>query len=49
MRPGFGAADDLARVQQVVNATKAGTQFDTAPVWGHSGFTARIAGGLSHI
>ena len=48
LRPGFGAADDLARVQQVVNATKAGTQFDTAPVWGqHWTLYRRIAGGLS--
>ncbi|MBU2318452.1 MAG: hsp70 family protein [Gammaproteobacteria bacterium] len=48
LRPGFGAADDLARVQQVVNATKAGAQFDTAPVWGqYWTLYRRIAGGLS--
>ncbi|NLQ18635.1 hsp70 family protein [Marinomonas sp. M1K-6] len=48
LRPGFGAADDLARVQQVINATKAGTQFDTAPVWGqYWTLYRRIAGGLS--
>ncbi|MGO2511428.1 Hsp70 family protein [Marinomonas polaris] len=48
LRPGFGSADDLARVQQVVNATKAGTQFDTAPVWGqYWTLYRRIAGGLT--
>jgi hypothetical protein len=48
LRPGFGAMDDLARVQQVVNATKAGAQFDTAPVWGqYWTLYRRIAGGLS--
>ncbi|SBS37389.1 Chaperone protein DnaK [Marinomonas spartinae] len=48
LRPGYGAAEDLARVQQVVNITKAGTQFDTAPVWGqYWTLYRRIAGGLS--
>ncbi|WP_137169681.1 hsp70 family protein [Marinomonas sp. FW-1] len=48
LRPGFGAADDLARVQQVVNITKAGAQYDTAPVWGqYWTLYRRIAGGLS--
>lgn len=48
LRPGFGAADDLARVQQVVNATKAGAQFHTAPVWGqYWTLYRRIAGGLT--
>lgn len=48
LRPGYGASDDLARVQQVVNITKAGTQFDTAPVWGqYWTLYRRIAGGLS--
>ncbi|MGB0781646.1 MAG: Hsp70 family protein [Marinomonas sp.] len=48
LRPGFGAEDDLARVQQVVNITKAGVQFDTAPVWGqYWTLYRRIAGGLS--
>ncbi|ETX11576.1 heat shock protein Hsp70 [Marinomonas ushuaiensis DSM 15871] len=48
LRPGFGAADDLARVQQVINVTKAGTQFDTAPVWGqYWTLYRRIAGGLT--
>jgi molecular chaperone DnaK (HSP70) len=48
LRPGFGAADDLVRVQQVVNATKAGAHFDTAPVWGqYWTLYRRIAGGLS--
>ncbi|QRV23916.1 hsp70 family protein [Marinomonas foliarum] len=48
LRPGFGAADDMARVQQVVNTTKAGAQFDTAPVWGqYWTLYRRVAGGLS--
>lgn len=48
LRPGFGATDDLARVQQVVNVTKAGAQFDTAPVWGqYWTLYRRIAGGLT--
>ena len=48
LRPGFGATDDVNRVQQVVNVTKAGTQFDTAPVWGqYWTLYRRIAGGLS--
>ncbi|RBP84815.1 heat-shock protein Hsp70 [Marinomonas rhizomae] len=48
LRPGFGAKDDMTRVQQVVNTTKAGTQFDTAPVWGqYWTLYRRIAGGLS--
>ncbi|MGO2354593.1 MAG: Hsp70 family protein [Marinomonas foliarum] len=48
LRPGFGAADDMARVQQVVNTTKAGAQFDSAPVWGqYWTLYRRVAGGLS--
>ncbi|MCB5162785.1 hsp70 family protein [Marinomonas algarum] len=48
LRPGYGAADDLARVQQVFNAVKAGAQSDTAPVWGqYWTLFRRIAGGLS--
>ncbi|TYL48015.1 hsp70 family protein [Marinomonas sp. IMCC 4694] len=48
LRPGFGAAEDMTRVQQVVNSTKAGTQFDSAPVWGqYWTLFRRIAGGLT--
>jgi hypothetical protein len=48
LRPGYGAADDLLRVQQVINTTKAGTQFDSAPVWGqYWTLYRRIAGGMS--
>ena len=48
LRPGYGAADDLLRVQQVINATKAGTQFDSAPVWGqYWTLYRRIACGMS--
>ena len=48
LRPGYGAQGDEQRVQQVVNLTKAGTQFDTAAVWGqYWTLYRRIAGGLS--
>lgn len=48
LRPGYGAADDLARVQQITDITKIGTQFDAAPVWGqYWTLYRRIAGGLS--
>lgn len=48
LRPGFGAEGDENRVQQVMNITKAGTQFDSAPVWGqYWTLFRRIAGGLS--
>ncbi|MBR7888584.1 hsp70 family protein [Marinomonas sp. A79] len=48
LRPGFGSPEDPARVQQVMNAIKAGTQFDNAPVWGqYWTLFRRIAGGLS--
>ncbi len=48
LRPGYGVADDLLRVQQVINTTKAGTQFDSAPVWGqYWTLYRRIAGGMS--
>jgi molecular chaperone DnaK (HSP70) len=48
LRPGYGAEDDLARVQQVINITKAGTQHDAAAVWGqYWTLYRRIAGGLS--
>ncbi|REG83310.1 hsp70 family protein [Marinomonas pollencensis] len=48
LRPGFGAEEDSARVQQVINITKAGTQHDAAAVWGqYWTLYRRIAGGLS--
>ncbi|MGO3343770.1 MAG: Hsp70 family protein [Marinomonas sp.] len=48
LRPGYGADEDLARVQQVINITKAGTQHNTAAVWGqYWTLYRRIAGGLS--
>ncbi|MEL0636332.1 Hsp70 family protein [Marinomonas sp. TI.3.20] len=48
LRPGYGAEEDLARVQQVINLTKAGTQHDAAAVWGqYWTLYRRIAGGLS--
>lgn len=48
LRPGFGAADDVTRVQQVINITKAGAQFDSAAVWGqYWTLYRRIAGGMS--
>lgn len=48
LRPGYGATDDLVRVQQVINITKVGAQFDTAPVWGqYWTLYRRIAGGLN--
>ncbi|WP_394181528.1 Hsp70 family protein [Marinomonas posidonica] len=48
LRPGYGAEGDESRVQQVINLTKAGTQFDSAAVWGqYWTLYRRIAGGLS--
>jgi molecular chaperone DnaK (HSP70) len=48
LRPGYGEPDDSNRVQQVINVTQSGTQFDLAPVWGqYWTLYRRIAGGLS--
>ncbi|MGJ8647748.1 MAG: Hsp70 family protein [Marinomonas colpomeniae] len=48
LRPGHGESDDSNRVQQVINVTQSGTQFDSASVWGqYWTLYRRIAGGLT--
>lgn len=48
LRPGYGEGEDQARLEQLINLTKAGVQHDSAPVWGqYWTMYRRIAGGLS--
>ncbi|MCV2402826.1 hsp70 family protein [Marinomonas sp. C2222] len=48
LRPGYGDSHDPERLQQVINVTQAGNQFDTAAVWGqYWTLYRRVAGGLT--